>query len=67
MWINVVSVAFLSITFIFSFFPLATPVKPDSMNWNVLIYCSALIFAVAFYFVRGRNVYAGPVVIVKQL
>ena len=67
MWINIVAVAFLSITFIFSFFPLSTPVKPDSMNWNVLIYCSALIFAVGFYFVRGKNVYAGPVSIVKQL
>lgn len=67
MLVNGISVAFLSITFIFSFFPLATPVLLSTMNWNVLIYCSALIFAVVFYLVRGRHVYAGPVSIVKQL
>lgn len=67
MLVNGISVAFLSITFVFSFFPLATPVVLSTMNWNVLIYCSAIIFAVGFYFVRGRHVYAGPVSIVKQL
>lgn len=67
MLINGISVAFLSITFIFSFFPLATPVIPSTMNWNVLIYGFALLFAVGFYFVQGKYVYAGPVCIVKQL
>lgn len=67
MLVNGISVAFLLITFVFSFFPIATPVVPSTMNWNVLIYCSAIIFAVGFYFVRGRHVYAGPVSIVKQL
>ncbi|MCJ1469212.1 hypothetical protein MMC07_007845 [Pseudocyphellaria aurata] len=67
MLVNGIAVAFLSITFIFSFFPLATPVVPSTMNWNVLIYFSAIIFAVGFYFVRGKHVYAGPVSIVKQL
>lgn len=67
MLINGISVAFLSITFIFSFFPLSTPVVASTMNWNVLIYFSAIIFAVGFYFVRGKHVYAGPVSIVKQL
>lgn len=67
MLINGISVAFLSITFIFSFFPLATPVVASTMNWNALIYCSAIIFAVGFYFLRGKHVYAGPVSIVKPL
>ena len=66
MWINIVSVMFLSLLFVMSFFPLATPVELTTMNWNVLIYCSAIIFAIGFYLVRGKNVYAGPVVLVKQ-
>lgn len=66
MWINVVSVLFLLLLFVMSFFPLATPVALSTMNWNVLIYCSAIIFAIGFYFVRGKNVYAGPVTLVKQ-
>lgn len=66
MWINIVSVMFLSFLFVMSFFPLATPVELTTMNWNVLIYCSAIIFAIGFYLVRGKNVYAGPVVLVKQ-
>lgn len=67
MWINAVAVVFLLMTFIFSFFPLATPVVASTMNWNVLIYGSAIIFAVGFYFARGKHVYEGPVVVVKQL
>lgn len=67
MWINAVSVAFLLVTFVFSFFPLTTPVELKTMNWNVLIYCSAIIFATGFYFVQGKNVYSGPVSLVKEL
>lgn len=66
MWINIVSVLYLFLLFVMSFFPLATPVELKTMNWNVLIYCSAIIFAIAFYFIRGKNAYAGPVVLVKQ-
>ena len=66
MWINIVSVMFLLLLFVMSFFPLATPVELTTMNWNVVIYCSAIIFAIGFYFIRGKNAYAGPVVLVKQ-
>lgn len=66
MWINVVSVMFLLLLFVMSFFPLATPVDLTTMNWNVVIYCSAIIFAIGFYFIRGKNAYAGPVVLVKK-
>ena len=67
MWINVVSVIFLTLIWLFSFFPLANHPDAEHMNWNVVIYCSALIFAVAYYFVQGKRSYVGPVTLVKSL
>ena len=67
LWINVVSVIFLVVIWFFCFWPIGNHPEASSMNWNVLIYCSAIIFAVAFYFVKGQHVYAGPVTLVKSL
>ena len=65
--VNVVSIIFLIIIYVFAFFPLTAEVDPVTMNWNILIYGSAILFAVGFYFVRGRKVYVGPVTMVRPI
>jgi len=65
LWINVVAILFLIVIWFFSFFPLAMQVDPTTMNWNVLIYGSAMIFAAGYYLAWGRHNYEGPVTKVK--
>ncbi|OAQ75958.1 vitamin K epoxide reductase family domain-containing protein [Purpureocillium lilacinum] len=63
--INIVSIAYIIVVFIFSFFPQSVAITPDSMNWNVLIYGVTLSFAVAWYFIQGKKQYAGPIAYVR--
>jgi hypothetical protein len=52
--------------FIFSFFPETAIVKAESMNWNFLIYGFTIIFAIVWFFARGKRQYAGPVEYVRN-
>ncbi|KAH8811165.1 amino acid/polyamine transporter I [Xylogone sp. PMI_703] len=65
-YINGFSVLYLLVVYIFSFFPEATPVTPETMNWNILIYGFTVCFAIGYFLVRGRHVYSGPVVLVRK-
>lgn len=64
--INDVSILFLVLVFIMSFFPEATPVTLSTMNWNILIYGFTICFAIGYFFVYGRRVYVGPVTLVRK-
>ena len=59
--INVFSVLYLVLVLVFSFFPASATFTPESMNWSILIYGFTLLFAVVWFFVKGRQHYAGPV------
>lgn len=63
---NIIAVLFLLLVYCFSFFPLATPVEPMSMNWSSLIYGAVVLFSIVYYFVFGRHAYQGPVVLVNK-
>lgn len=43
---NIIAVLFLLLVYVFSFFPLATPVEAETMNWSSLIYGVVVIFSV---------------------
>jgi choline transport protein len=64
--INDFSILYLVIVFIFTFFPEATPVTPVTMNWNILIYGFTVLFAIGFFFFKGRHTYVGPVTLVRK-
>lgn len=36
------------------------------MNWNILIYGFTVLFAIGFFFVKGRYTYIGPVNLVRK-
>ncbi len=66
MAINIIALVFLIPFFIFCFFPTATPVQPDTMNWNIVMFGGIFLWATVYYALKGRKVYIPPVRIVKR-
>ena len=64
---NAFAVVFGVIIFFFSFWPVATPVSAEHMNFSVLMTGSVVLFAVLYYVVWARKMYEGPVVEVTPL
>ncbi|KAF2187994.1 amino acid transporter [Zopfia rhizophila CBS 207.26] len=60
-WVNGISIVYLCVAFIFSFFPSFPHPTPDLMNWNILIYGAVVIFSLLYFSSRGRHIYVGPV------
>lgn len=60
--INLVAACFLLISVVFSFFPPATPVNLTTMNWSCLMWGGSTLIGLAYYVVRGRKIYRGPIV-----
>jgi amino acid transporter len=65
-FINIGAVLFLLVVWVFVFFPLGTPVTLQTMNWNVLMFGSTMLFAVVYYILIGKNTYTAPVELVKR-
>lgn len=59
--VNILAICFLSLVLVFLFFPAAPNPDATDMNWAVLIYGAALLFAATYYFFKGRKTYEGPV------
>ena len=59
--INFIALAFLIAFFVFCFFPTATPVTPQTMNWNITMFGGITIFSTVYYIVYGRFQYTPPV------
>jgi len=49
------------------FWPNATPVTAESMNWAPVMFAGAVVWAIGYYLVKGRKVYVGPVASVKAI
>jgi choline transport protein len=64
--INDLSILYLLIVFTFTFFPETAIVNAESMNWNILIYGFTIMFAIVWFFARGKRQYAGPVEYVRK-
>jgi choline transport protein len=59
-------VVFLLFLWVFTFFPIGPRPTVVDMNWASLGYGSVLVFAMVYYFLRGRRVYAVPVAYVRK-
>ena len=64
--INAIALVFLVPFFIFCFFPIATPVERETMNWNIAMFGAIFLIANIFYVVKGRKTYVPPVRKVKR-
>ena len=59
---NAFACAYMIFVIFWSFWPPATPVKPETMNYSVLMTGSVIIFSLVYYRVWGRTQYLGPLV-----
>lgn len=64
--VNIVAILFLIPVFIFAFFPLATPVTAESMNWSSAMFGGTLLLAGIWYAISGKYGYIAPVALVKR-
>ena len=68
--INDVSLLFLIVSFVFSFFPVAPamgdPTSTVDFNWAVVVFVGTLLLAAAYYVAGGRKKYVPPVRLVKR-
>ena len=58
--------AFLLPMFVFAFFPVATPVEAETMNWGIVMFAGVCIIAGVYYVVYGHKVYTPPVKLLKR-
>ncbi|RMJ08802.1 hypothetical protein CDV36_011599 [Fusarium kuroshium] len=60
MLINIVAVAYLIFTSVFSLFPPYQPVTAENMNYASLVLGATLLFGLVYWPLRARKKYSGP-------
>ena len=60
--LNGFACAFLFTTWFFTFWPGFSPVTPENMNYNCVLWGGVVIISVVYYVVQGRKEYEGPIV-----
>lgn len=64
--INILSLLYLLVGFVFSMFPGIPNPTPAEMNWASLMFGGILIIAFTWYFFKARHEYDGPVEYTKK-
>ncbi|OTA92037.1 hypothetical protein M434DRAFT_75192 [Hypoxylon sp. CO27-5] len=62
---NVFACIYLFVLLFWAFWPPATPVVAQNMNFSILTFGFMVLFAVIWYFIQGRKEYKGPIVEVE--
>ena len=60
--VNVYAVTYMIIAAFFSFWPIATPVTVQTMNYSVVGTVGVMILSTLYYVLRARHFYEGPIV-----
>jgi choline transport protein len=63
--INAAGLAYATYAFSWCFWLNSTPVDLESFNWAVVMFVALVVFSVGYYWVRGRHIYTGPVVLTE--
>lgn len=58
---NAIGLAFVAVSFVFSFFPIGVPVTAGNMNWASGVYGGVGLLATFYYIVYARHRYVPPV------
>ena len=64
--VNIVALCFLSVFWIFSFFPLTAVVTTKGVNWNALMFAIIAVVAAVYYLAKARHEYVGPMMVVNR-
>lgn len=59
---NAIACIYLVVIWIMSYWPSSLPVKAENMNYSCLVLGVVVMASVAYYYVRARKVYRGPIV-----
>jgi choline transport protein len=59
---NLFACVYLVVLWFFSFWPGSVEVTVQSMNFSSVTFGGTVLFAVVWYYVRGRKTYVGPIV-----
>ena len=62
--VNVVALVYAIFALFWSFWPVKSEVRVETFNWSVVIFTVVVGVGLLMYFVKGRRVYTGPVVVV---
>lgn len=62
---NLFASCYLLLVWFWAFWPPATSVDPQSMNYSVLTFGGTVLLSVIWYLLRGNKVYQGPVMEVE--
>ena len=60
--VNAFACIYLIIVYFFTFWPPATPVTPDTMNYSVVVTGFAAIVSALYYTLWAHKTYTGPVI-----
>ena len=63
--VNIAGIMFVMWCFFWSFWPNTTPVDLESFNWSIVLFTGVAALSLIMYWVQGRRVYDGPVVLVE--
>ncbi|KAG8161235.1 hypothetical protein KVR01_009499 [Diaporthe batatas] len=66
LFVNLGAIMFLLVVWVFCFFPISPQVTPETMNWNSVMFCGAMFFAMLYYLLHGRKYYTSPRSLVKR-
>jgi choline transport protein len=64
--VNILSLMFLMLIFVFAFFPPVPNPPATGMNWAIVVYVGMLAVGGFYYVLRARHVYDGPVEYVRK-
>lgn len=64
--INIASLAFCAVVYVFAFFPPVPNPTAAGMNWAIAVYGGMLLLAFTYYILRARHAYVGPVAYVRK-
>lgn len=53
--VNIATLVYIVVIFIFSFFPLVVPITPSTMNWAVVLYVGVVLIGAVLYIFRGKD------------
>lgn len=62
---NLFACIYLFVLWFWAFWPPARPVVAENMNFSMLTFGGTALFATAWYFLRGKKEYRGPIIEVE--
>ena len=63
--VNVAALLYSTFAFFWCFWPSSVPVAVDTFNWSIVMFVALAIWSVVYYFMKGRRVFDGPVVLTE--